>query len=563
MTKFQSNKTPPSTQKMRGGYYTPVPLSEYLCRWAIRDPSDRVIEPSCGDGSFVRAAAARLGATGSLVAVELVPDELEKAKQAVADNEAVEWRCGSFFQFARGLVKGDRFDAAIGNPPFIRFQHFDKRERECAFDLLRQFGYRPNGLANAWAAFVQLSVEMLRDGGRLAMVVPAELLQVQYAAELRFRLPLQFEKVTLVAFDELVFPQIQQEVVLLLAEGRRRNAKVPGTLRVQQVRNGDALLAKAPCVARAAANAAPAGVNDWQKWTALFLQKPEAATLRAYANSPAVDRLGDLADVDVGVVTGRNRFFVISQEQAGELQLGDRALDVVGRTSALQSIRFTDADMQRYARSNRSKLLHLSGLPKAAFSRPLAAYVAQGEAEGVDAGYKCRIRNRWFDVPSVGVPDAFLFRQIHTAPLLVANQAGATSTDTIHRTRVHADVDRERLCGAMINSLTFASAELGGRSYGGGVLELEPREAERLLVPYQFAARLDLDYMDERLRAGDLPSALAHGDDVLLRHGCGMSPAELKAVRSGWDRLRRRRQRRRAGGTHRPGRKIAPAPIAA
>ena len=562
MTKFQSNKTPPSTQKLRGGYYTPAQLSEYLCRWAIRDPSDRVIEPSCGDGSFVRAAASRLHA-GSLVAVEVVADELEKAKQSVGDNKAVEWLCGSFFRLAPALIDGERFDAAIGNPPFIRFQHFDKRERECAFALLRQFDYRPNGLANAWAAFVQLSVEMLRDGGRLAMVVPAELLQVQYAADLRFRLPLQFEQVTLVAFDELVFPQIQQEVVLLLAEGRRRNAKAPGQLRVQQVRNGDALLASAPCVARAAANGAPAGVDDWQKWTALFLQKPEAAVLRAYADSPNIHRLGDLADVDVGIVTGRNRFFVVSQEQARELQLGDRALDVVGRTSALQSTRFTDADMQHYAASNRSKLLHLSGLPRAAFSPPLAAYVAQGEAEGVDAGYKCRIRNRWFDVPSVGVPDAFLFRQIHTAPLLVANQAGATSTDTIHRTRVHTGVDRERLCGAMINSLTFASAEVGGRSYGGGVLELEPREAERLLVPYEFAASLDLDYMEERLRAGDLPSALAHGDDVLLRQGCGMSRTELKAARSGWDRLRRRRQRRRAGGTLPAASSIAPAPIAA
>ena len=538
---------------MRGGYYTPAALSEYLCRWAIRDPSDRVIEPSCGDGSFVRAAVARLGRAGSLVAVEVVSDELEKAKQSLTNDKTVEWRCGSFFRFAPTLLEGEGFDAAVGNPPFIRFQYFDKRERDRAFALLRGFGYRPNGLANAWAAFVQLSVEMLRDGGRLAMVVPAELLQVQYAAELRFRLPLQFEQVTLVAFDQLVFPHIQQEVVLLLAEGRCRNAKAPGQLRVQQARNCDALLTSPPSVA-AAANVEPAGANNWQKWTALFLQEPEAAVLRAYADVPAVHRLGDLADVDVGIVTGRNRFFVVSQEQARQLQLGDRALDVVGRTSALQSIRFTNADMQHYAGRNRSKLLHLSGLPSASFPAPLAAYLAQGEAEGVDAGYKCRIRNRWFDVPSVGVPDAFLFRQIHTAPLLVANQAGATSTDTIHRTRVRAGVDRERLCGAMINSLTFAAAEIGGRSYGGGVLELEPREAERLLVPYEFAAHLDLDFLEARLRVGDLPSALAHGDDVLLRRGCGMSHGELKAVRSGWDRLRRRRQKRKADGPSRSGR---------
>ena len=149
------------------------------------------------------------------------------------------------------------------------------------------------------------------------------------------------------------------------------------------------------------------------------------------------------------------------------------------------------------------------------------------------------------------MPDAFLYRQIHTAPLLVANQAGATSTDTIHRTRIHAGVNRERLCGAMVNSLTFASAETGGRSYGGGVLELEPREAEDLPVPYRFAGELDLDYLETRLRAGDLPSALEHGDDVLLRRGCGMSRSDIRRARAGWDRLRQRRQRRRSSSARR------------
>lgn len=550
MTKFKS-KPAPDARKLRGGYYTPASLSEYLCRWAIRDPSDHVIEPSCGDGSFVRAATSLLDAEGSVTAVEVAASEIEKAKQSVrCMNTPVRWRCGSFFELARTLLEGRKFDACVGNPPFIRFQHFDSGERDCAFSLLRSFSYRPNGLANAWVAFVKLAAEMLRDGGRLAMVVPAELLQVQYAAELRYRLPLLFERIRLITFEELVFPHIQQEVVLLLADGRQRNAKAPGQVQLQQVRNGDVLAADGPCPTHSAERIAPVRLADGQKWTGLFLKESEAHLLRACADGSELHRLGDLADIDVGIVTGRNRFFLVSEEQARLLEVGDRALDVVGRTSALRSTRFTESDMRHYSESNRAKLLHLTGLPRSAFSTALAAYVAQGEAEGVDAGYKCRIRKRWFDVPSVAVPDAFLYRQIHTAPLLVANHAGATSTDTIHRARVRSDVDRERLCGAMINSLTFASAEIGGRSYGGGVLELEPREAEGLLVPYRFAGDLDLDFIEARLRASDLPSALAHGDDVLLRRGYGMSRNDVRTARSGWERLRKRRQRRKSRRRH-------------
>ncbi len=542
---FKTNKATPTERKIRGGYYTPRVLADYLCNWAIRTSTDRVLEPSCGDGSFVSAATQLLGRGGQMTAVEIMRPEIEKAKQSVNGTAGtVEWKCGSFFDIAPELLDRRGYDVALGNPPFIRFQHFDKQERERAFRLLNSFGYRPNGLANAWIAFVQLSAELLRDGGRLAMVVPAELLQVKYAAELRERLPLLFEDVFLVAFDELVFPQIQQEVVLLLADGRRRRARSHGRVHTRQVANGEALLADEP-MSGSVPHLPERHRQRGMKWTSLFLGNSEFKAIQDCASSGELDRLGELADVDVGIVTGRNRFFVVSEQQAEQFGVNGHALDVVGRTSALKSIRFTQEDLRAYAKSNRSKLLNLKGLDRASFSPQLDEYIRQGEAQGVSKGYKCRIRDRWFDVPSVSVPDAFLYRQIHHAPLLSANEAGATATDTIHRVRMRAGVDCGRLCGAMVNSLTFAWSEICGRSYGGGVLELEPREAEELPVPYAFAGELESHRIDEWLRMGNVAAALDHGDDILLRKGCGFSKARISRLREGWTRLRQRRHGRR------------------
>ena len=237
--RFSTNKSNPGERKLRGGYYTPLQLADYLTKWAIRSPADRVLEPSCGDGSIVSSAASRLDERGAITAIEIVAGELEKAQnKAHHFVPRMDWCCGSFFHYFPNLLAGAKFDAAIGNPPFIRFQYFNRKERAQAFSMLNAFGYRPTGLANAWVAFVQLSVELLRDGGRLAMVVPAELLQVQYAAELRYRLPALFEEVLVVAFKELVFPEIQQEVLLLLADGRNRDRDKVGQLRTLQVTNG-------------------------------------------------------------------------------------------------------------------------------------------------------------------------------------------------------------------------------------------------------------------------------------------------------------------------------------
>lgn len=49
------------------------------------------------------------------------------------------------------------------------------------------------------------------------MVIPAELLQVGYAAELRRFLADNFAAITIVTFRKLLFDGAQQEVVLLLA----------------------------------------------------------------------------------------------------------------------------------------------------------------------------------------------------------------------------------------------------------------------------------------------------------------------------------------------------------
>lgn len=91
----------------------------------------------------------------------------------------------------------------------------------------------------------------------------------------------------------------------------------------------------------------------------------------------------------------------------------------------------------------------------------LSRYVSEGEAAGVHLGYKCRIRKKWWAAPSVWVPDAFLLRQIYDHPRIVANDARATSTDTIHRVRIIGNTDARALAAASINSATFAFAEWG------------------------------------------------------------------------------------------------------
>src|SRR4051812_3658754 len=98
------------SQKQSGAYFTPDPIVGTLVRWAVRDPKDRLLDPSCGDGRFIAAHSNSVGieqdAQSAAIAKQRTPG-------ALVDQ-------GEFFDWASRTR--EKFECAAGNPPFIRYQ---------------------------------------------------------------------------------------------------------------------------------------------------------------------------------------------------------------------------------------------------------------------------------------------------------------------------------------------------------------------------------------------------------------------------------------------------------
>lgn len=556
-----------SEQKLRGGYYTPSSIAEFLAAWAIPSPTCRVLEPSCGDGSLLEASAralVKLGATPAKIAKQLVgiefnADEAAKAQarlleQGIGKSQTVV-RHGDFFSFCQEQLvltgSAGRFDAVIGNPPFIRYQNFPEEHRNLAFEIMRQAGLNPNRLTNSWVPFLVAASLLLSEKGRVAMVIPAELFQVGYAAEIRQFLSDFFHRLTIVTFRRLVFEEIQQEVVLLLGE-----KEVVGEEGIRVVEFEDARSLNSFCAVTVSQSEVKPLDHSREKWTQYFLDTEEIHLLRELRRHPGLILSGQVLDVDVGVVTGDNDFFILTEAQVSEYGLGDYVENIVTRSNQLSGALFNGGDFA--ANAGRQAPVYLLRPPEVDFpSLPveLQSYIERGESSGVNQGYKCRIRKRWYIVPSVWSPDAFMLRQVHGFPKLVLNQAGATSTDTVHRVRflpgglAMAEATPESVTASFVNSLTFAFSEVMGRSYGGGVLTFEPSECEHLPLPLLNGSNLDLEKVDALLRSGSVESALDETDRILLRDGLGLDKPEIHLVRGIWNKLRDRRINRKKAAT--------------
>lgn len=524
-------------RKYRGGYYTPDAIANFLAEWAVSDSSACVLEPSAGDGQLVSAAARRVAFPGSVVAVELDPEEAEKGAAKGSANTTVV--TGDFFAWFRDNCTPGTFDAVLGNPPFIRYQHFREEHREVAFELMRAEGLHPSRLTNAWLPFVAASTRALRPGGRLALVLPAELLQVTYAAELREYLARKYSHLTVVTFRELVFDGILQETVLLLGIRQDSVAQIAFVeLRGLDDLHLDRIIA-APEVEVDLNHAR-------EKWTQYYLSPRELGLIRELEEASVFGRLGQYAEIDVGVVTGRNEFFVLARDEAERLGVLEWCLPLVGRSAQTPGLVLRHDDWEALARANgRCYLLQLGDSNRLDLTPSALSYVESGEQQGHHEGYKCRIRQpRWWKVPSAWIPDAFLLRQIYDGPRIIANHAGATSTDTIHRVRTRTGVDAEWLAAASMNSLTWAFTEIRGRSYGGGVLELEPTEAEGLPFPKPGTIETSADDLDGQARRVGVEAMLEEVDRRVLLPG-GLSIHDINVLRGIWRKLYQRRMSRK------------------
>src|SRR5699024_8293420 len=145
---------------------------------------------------------------------------------------------------------------------------------------------------------------------------------------------------------------------------------------------------------------------------------------------------------------------------------------------------------------------------------------------------KCRVRKSWCRVPLTEPADLLLTCMNADAPRLVTNSAGVRHLNSVHGVYLRAEcreLARELLPLASLNSATLLSAEMVGRSYGGGILKLEPKEADAWLVP---SARLVAERAEglrgvknavaRTLRTGDLPKAAELVDGALFPGGAAM-----------------------------------------
>ena len=173
-------------------------------------------------------------------------------------------------------------------------------------------------------------------------------------------------------------------------------------------------------------------------------------------------------------------------------------------------------------------------------------YLARGMERQIHLRFKCRRREPWYGVPGVWSADALLLRQAGEMPRLIHLEEECVSTDTIHRVRWRRPELGKRYAAAFLNTWTLLACELTGRSYGGGVLELMPSEANALpLPPPVEELETIFEVVDGLVRSRQLDAAVEMVDRVVMP--ASITPEEHDAARNIRAKLVSRRRGKQNG----------------
>lgn len=532
-------------RKARGAFFTPEKVAKFITDWAIRSPDDSIIEPSCGEAVFLHQISR--GHQGRVVGVEIHSASAREAERTL-NLEGIEAvvHHGDFFAHS----EFSQYDAAVGNPPYVRYQGWTGEARAASLAAALRAGVNLTNLASSWAAFTIHSALHLREGGRLGLVLPAELMTVNYAAPVRRFLMDHFDDVTLVLFEERVFRGVEVEAVLLLADGYAPERR-GGTdhMNVIQVRDASGL----QDLAEARRWAPP---TRGARWSAGLMSVDGLAAYTAVTGDARFSFLENWGDTTLGMVSGNNRYFTLSPAKVRNLWLEPTDLVRLSPPGSkhLRTLTLTSAGLERLGEHGEATyLFRPSDEPSAAAWR----YIKSGEDLDVHTAYKCRVRKPWWRVPYLRPADLFLTYMNADTPRLATNRAKAHHLNSVHGVYLkpeHRELGMSVLPLASLNSVTLLGAEVVGRAYGGGMLKIEPREADYLpmpspdLVETHRAALAGLrPKVAAALRAGRLLEAVTLVDDVLLVKGLRMSKTAVSAVRAEHARLTARRVTRSKG----------------
>jgi adenine-specific DNA methylase len=442
--------------RKNGVYYTPAALAEFLAKPLIKSEPAKLLDPAYGEGSLLLAAEKVARAKKIRTSVQLYGCDTKPVNGLLEHLPQANLKKTDFFEFSTQ----NKFDIILMNPPYVR-HHFQDNS------LIAKYRKRFPDLelltfkADLWAYFMVKAVLHLTHDACIGAILPWSFLQAEYAQELRKWLAKHFREITIVSLNEKYFDNAEARIVLVWLKGFGYPNKAIQLAYAKNLQDKFVY--------------SNVDINTWSANDIVRLGNTQGdRVLKICREKYGFIQLGKICEVKIGVVTGSDGFFLLQRSQ-----LTDYTFEESQIVSVLSNSR-------EFPSLLNGTITNLKVLPvlRAGEGNKHKRFLAIGRKMKAHLSAHAKRRNSWFAVNTGPVADAFFpYRAVKT-PFLLFNEFDIQCTNSVHRLyfRNLNNVQRKWIAVSLLSNISQLSIEKLSKTYGKGMLKIEPSSLKEVLV---------------------------------------------------------------------------------
>jgi len=505
---YYASITPQAKRKDLAQFFTPPQIAEFMVRWVLAARPRTILDPAAGTGIFIRKVCTINGAgcePPHVLAIDVDPDILDVAKNCLKGHPNVRYRLTDFLRTEFDQL----FDGVICNPPYYK-HHFVEDKNNLVEEFNRRYGSALTRMTSVYCLFLVKAVNLLAEGGRCAFIIPSEFMNADYGVAVKSYLldHRLLDAILVLNSESRAFSDaLTTSCILLISKDSSKRRGAPVRLfQAEDARSfaeiGDQILN---------GTAVPFKSLDEDsfdpsvKWHNYFF------TTRWSNRIDVLCQLEGIAGCSRGIATGSNEYFTLSEKETNKWGLSeDEVRPCVTKSVHADKLVFTRQDFERLRDLNKKCYLLY---PSSDLTPGMRIYLERGERLGVNGKFLTRNRHPWHRPEQRPAADIWVTVFYRGRPRFVLNEAGVLNLTAFHGIYLRPLFSglRDILFAYLNSSLCSEFIRQQRREYGDGLLKLEPRDVERILVP-DFSKMADLDLQSVRtavslLREGSLDSA--------------------------------------------------------
>lgn len=472
-------------KKKFGQFLTPNYIAEFMASWINEHEPEKVLDPAVGTGIFLESILKTRKVTPKeLWGFDIDPIMLNSCQLRLAlrgfAGDALHLIQQDFIKM--GQFFAETVDAVICNPPYLNFHNFDRNG--LAESIEQRLRVKLSRLTNVYVLFFLQAMSLTKKGGKLAFITPSEFLYTGYGEELKAFLlkNATLDSLILMDFEYSVFNKaIATTIITLFRKGLPKSRHKVRFIKVNDWSSTNDLLA-----------AVLRGIECSGKYHIVEVYQDQLIPKKKWLeyfidikNGNVLDRLvplSQLADVQRGIATGFNRYFLLNKSEIKKWKIeGDLVVPVVSNAFQVEGYDFSIEAWNHLAENDKKVyLLYVFKEP----SQNLKKYIEYGEQKEIGANqrYITRHRTPWYSMER-REPAKILATVFHRKEMrFILNSANVRNLTTFHCVNPKFDdiIMIKALLAYLNSDFCREIQTIKRREYGGGLHKFEPRDMENV-----------------------------------------------------------------------------------